>query len=261
MAESVELSFIVSADFSQFYIRTGEAANNELDGFDTSIAYYFDPDALLLTAARQWGELPVTVRIHELRPEPLGPFWRDVAETSLNVAGYATLTGWDPSLGVWELPLLDGISYRVRYAISDIDSAVKSETVTESYLLEIWPEDTAEPKVITQQSALGRYLRISCGLDVLRYEIYRRGDDATEKDRIDELCDRAFAAFPDLWANIINDTLGARRKLSSAAYMLHRNSPLVVRSAEESLEMSAKTRARIDDLILRRAAEYTPLSL
>jgi hypothetical protein len=224
--ETITLSAIVSADYSQFYLHISDpslpppANGPDVGIYDTdpgaSIAFFTAPADLLLTVGRQLGELPVTVNVHSQRPKPLDALWRDVVELSVLASGPLTLTGWEPRGDESALPVDTGKWYRLRYAISDMDLARQEESVVENYLVEFWPEAQSPAATIAANTENGRYWRRARFLEVLRWEIHGRPFEVTEHERVAEFANRAFDAFPDLSASVLSDPQAARRLAGTA---------------------------------------------
>lgn len=225
--ETKTLSAIVDADGSQFYLHVSDPstpphANGPDAGiFDTdpgaSLAYFTAPADLLLTAARQFGELPVTVNLHSERPEPLDALWRDVVEISVFASGPLILTGWEPTGDESPLPLTTGQWYRLRYAISDMDVARIEEAVVEKYLVELWPEVQSPAATISADTESGRYWVQARVLEVLRWEIHFRPFEVTEAERVAEFANRAYDMFPDLAMKVASEPQAARSLAGTAS--------------------------------------------
>ncbi len=263
--ETFESHSVVAADFSQFYVRIRGGLSPVADDDELSLAYYFEPNSsqvpnglLLLSAARQWGYLPVTVRVTAMRPSALESSWRDVVEISLCATDHVTVTGWEETGLEEALPLIDGRNYRLRYSISDADDVDDDLSVSprEKYLVELWPEEFSPAAVITQLTKKGRYWRISMGLDQIGSEIYHRNDGATLTERVSEFANRAFSAFPDLHANVVDDMPGARSSMASTAVMLAPVPRMSTMDLVSQREYAARVMSDITKLLVECAMKH-----
>ncbi len=264
---TIDLTCSVDADYSQFYLQIDDPSSTEPGGaanlglydteLGTSIAYFFGPQSLLLTSARQSGQLPVAVRIHSARPASLDESWRDVVEVSLFASGEVRVTGWEARGDEAALPVETDRWYRVRFAISDMDCAHGEESVFEQYLVEMWPEESTPSTIIAQHTEMGRYCHEARTLDVLRWEIHRRPFEVTERERVTEFARRAFDAFPDLRTRIITNS-DAARELASIALLVrsidHEEVRRLIRAGpEEQATNLRETLSRIETRLVEAA--------
>jgi hypothetical protein len=142
---------IVRADYSQFYVNNIGWLETEFT--DTFLAHNFEGYGnLKLVTARQWGEIPVEVQVHDARPAELDDSWQDAVEASIIAQELTTVSGWTPERDDLLPPLIEGTRYRVRYAIQSGDRAPE-----ERYRLDFWPEQPSPARVICQDSEFGRH--------------------------------------------------------------------------------------------------------
>ena len=215
---TIELETTVSADFSQFYLfNVGSIDPNAHGKF---LALHQD-DSVMLTAARQFGDLPVSVTLFEGRPNELGPEWENIAEVSIIATDSSSVGGWMPEPEDLELGLDDGVEYRLRYALSGATEAsiTQSDEVTELYRIDLWPEPVSAEAPVRRDAKFGFYWHMSQTTSAVRDEIYARSVPL-EQARIEEFADRAFTLFPELVADLKTDEPTYLSGLSSTALML-----------------------------------------
>jgi hypothetical protein len=188
------------ADYSQFSLASGHR--------------WVDPDALrpewsvglaqgdglgcvLLVAMRQFGVLPVRVELWD--EAPLAPDWGDVVEVPFDVTGPLRVAGWAENSHDALSFVAEG-AYRLRYAIDDAAEArgVFDPPYPEKYLLQLWPQQYAAPKVVRRDTANGRYWQASWQMGLTAPGQHTTSDAGVILAGIDA----ALAADPDSAARI-----------------------------------------------------------
>jgi hypothetical protein len=251
---------VVSASFSQFYLRNLNISKADVVDAETSITEDIDPGDVMFTSPIQDADLQVDVRVFDDRPAELEIGWKDVVEFSFRAGTETLLTGWEEEPGDLRISLLEGESYRLRYAIADMDTARTdhpgpvdpNNPITGIIAIDIWAQPVEPPRILVQETKAGRYWVISHGLQRLGQASHQRRAETTETERITEFADRAFGAYPDLVASTIGD--GAKRLLSTA-WMLHEIpiAELTGLSRDDEARVTSEAQARITEILLERA--------
>lgn len=247
----------VNADFSQFYLRFKDAPATRDDNSDISIAYFFAAGDLLLYAARQWGQLPITLIVHNGRPDVLNETWRDVVEISTLATTRVTLSGWEQNEDDLTIPLRTGTDYRVRYSISDMDEpyALQTDDVVESYLIELWEEPPSPSVIVRADSASGRNAKIGHLIGPLRLIMAAAVDSLTDEQRVKKFGDQVFAAWPDIRTDLLSGVPGVLGAVVSMASVLDRSPYPMHVSPEEGGNWSRTQHARVTKWVNDAAAE------
>lgn len=217
---------IVGASFSQFYLRSKDASDDALEFGNGPIAYVVDPGEIMLTSPIQDATLAVKIRIFHERPKPLDDEWNDVVEISFRAGDSTAVTGWEQGEHDLPLPLVPGATYRLRYAIANIDQPVErhvevgevEQPFADMVRIDLWQAELAKAELMVQRTRGGRYWVISHWLDTLRSEMRLSRSAASETDRIVEFADRAFARFPELVQSTVDDE--GKRLAGQAAVLL-----------------------------------------
>lgn len=253
---------VVSASFSQFYLRVTGVSPEDIVDSETSITQGVDRGGVMFTSPIQDADLHVDVRLFNERPSDLDDCWKDVVEFSFHAGAETQLTGWEAAPDDLHIPLTPGESYRLRYAIEDMDTAREDHPgpvdpdnpITGVIAIDLWPAHVEPPRTSVQETKAGRYWLISHGLEHLRWDLYRRRSETTESERITEFADRAFAQFPDLVQATIDSNA---QRLLSTAWMLHGipTGHFTSLSRDEQDRASAEAKARISKLLLERARQ------
>lgn len=259
MSEQV-LSTIVSASFSQFYLRCSEILAADAIDAETSVTQGTNPGEVLFTSPIQDADLKVDVRIFDSRPPALNGTWNDVVEFSFRAGAESRLTGWEEEPEDLRLPLAQGKPYRLRYGIANMDTARTDHPgpvdpdapLTGLIAIDLWPAEILPAETLVQKTKAGRYWLISHGLEHLRLELYRRQAETTETERITEFADRAFTMFPDLVQQTIDSNA---KRLLSTVWMLH-GIPVAEATGlnrEDQAGVRERAEARISEVLLQRA--------
>lgn len=237
----------VGADFSQFYLRFMDALATRDDNSDVSIAFFFAPGELLLCAARQWGQLPITLIVHKTRPDVLNESWRDVVEISALATYRVILSGWEENDDDLSIPLRAGADYRVRYSISDMDAVdgLRAEDVVEQYLVELWEESPSSAVIVRAGTASGRSWQLGHLLDPLRQNMVAAVDNFTDEQRVKNFADQVFAARPDIQKELLAGLPGVLTGVASMAAALERAPDPTHLSPEEKGNWSRTKFARV----------------
>jgi len=113
---------------------------------------------IALVVFREGGTIAVDVDIFEAEPTPLGSEWQDVMECSVTAGESAWIAGWG-NHGGGEIGLVEGLSYRIRYAVSGADESdgVSDPPHPELYRVDVWRAPLAAARVMVAASAAGTY--------------------------------------------------------------------------------------------------------
>jgi hypothetical protein len=192
----------VSASFSQFEIHAGEGG--AVAPLDIGLAWAEEPDYAALTTARQVGDVPVIVTLHEARPD-LDPAWDAVVELSMLVGEGPAVTGWASEGATLPLPLHSGTEVRVRYVVIDGDAGSRQfhdrdddGPARDRYLLQVWPEALAPAAVIVSSTPWSQYSTFGAEGRLL-YDVLA---GAEHGERIVAAVDAAIARHPDVAARV-----------------------------------------------------------
>ena len=209
---------VVSVDYSQFYIQTGEPEDFEplwLDDYGLSLASEFAPGQFLMTCMRQWAELPVRVQILEQHPGEPDPAWGDVVEVSIVAGDRPAITGWGGETPT-SLPLDVGVSYRLRYLIKDADLA-RDDEPGDSYWVQFWPAPIDPPRILVQESLAGIYWHAAKGVQFVNEAV----STLPEGDRLNAAIDLALERYPEAAERIRNDPSAAWILTSTVSIVAH----------------------------------------
>ncbi|MFS0703807.1 hypothetical protein AB6N23_04725 [Cellulomonas sp. 179-A 9B4 NHS] len=200
----------VTADYSQVELHVGEGGAVGVEdavglvlvldrqSLGTDVAAY-----AILTVARQHGDVPVRVEVHD-GPPPADPRWDAVTELSVRSGDAVTVTGWagDGSLTV---PVPAGADLRVRYAVVDGQAGSDQfadgrwdEPPAETYVLQLWPAPPAPARLVSASTPWAQYWAF--GPDAAA--AVQRLADVPDPERLVALVDEALAAHPDTAARV-----------------------------------------------------------
>ncbi|GLX98000.1 hypothetical protein [Herbidospora sp. NBRC 101105] len=165
MIAAQTVSFDLYVHYSQAYLvdDTDDAMgpNGMLDDHPThrvGIIRVEDGDAFLITGLHT-GTVDFSVTVADHDPGADSGGYEDIVEISMeSEAGRFALHEWGGG-DVHELPDLPAGPgwYRLRYHAQNMDAAAEADTsqeIIDRYLLQIWPQDESEPRVV--QSASGQ---------------------------------------------------------------------------------------------------------
>ncbi|WP_460782072.1 hypothetical protein [Nonomuraea fastidiosa] len=116
-----------------------------------------DEGGAFLITGLHTGKVGFTVTVTDHDPGPDTEGYEDIVEVSLeSEAGRLSLHEWGGE-NVHELPALPAGPgwYRLRYHAKNMDEAAETDTsdeVIDRYLLQIWPQDESEPRVVKSTS-------------------------------------------------------------------------------------------------------------
>jgi hypothetical protein len=186
-----------AADFSQFELHLGDGGA-VLDEVDLGLAYDFDH--VVLTSARQHGQLPVRVDVVDQRP-PVEPGWEAAVEFSARTGPGVRVTGWGGE-GGFSVPVEAPADLRIRYVVEDGQAGSEQfdtqwdEPPREHYLLQLWPAPPEPPQLLVASSPWSQYWAFGPAATALLDELA----DTPDPERLVLVVDRALADHPDVAA-------------------------------------------------------------
>ncbi|MFC9999541.1 hypothetical protein [Nocardia sp. NPDC127526] len=129
----------VGVSYGQIYVESVPGINSRMDeafaGQGSGLCGAAVPGALFLHTGLHTGKVGFTVEVHDQAP-PLDPEWEDVVEVSFYpVSDQSFLVQWAGEAH-WELDLVEGIDYRVRYCAQGMDQA--REKTSDSTMSHCW---------------------------------------------------------------------------------------------------------------------------
>jgi len=188
-------------DYSQFYVFGTDdysQLGEDLPEYTASIASGGGKGAAMMVAFRQHGKLPVAVELWDTEPALLSD-WGDVAEVPFVAFTTVEIHGW-ASESVDVIDFLPRGQYRLRYSVSNADQAGETfdEPYPEQYLLQFWEDEFHPARVVSRESAIGRYWESARRAQFARS--YPRTTDDPES--VTPLIDAALATDPDSLSKI-----------------------------------------------------------
>jgi hypothetical protein len=183
------------ADYSQVELHPGDGGHVFGMG-DIGLASGEFGDHAILTAARQYGSIRLTVQVLDEEPA-LDPSWDAAVEFSLHTGESVSVTGW-AGAGIIAVPLPSAVDVRVRYVVLDgqvaQDQAAGDGAGPERYLVQMWPGTQVPPRVVVSSSPWSQYWTFGGTAAGLLAELA----DVPDPDRLVVVIDRALAAHPDV---------------------------------------------------------------
>ncbi len=199
----------VVADYSQVELHVGPGGAvdvREAVGLVLVLDQGHAPEAdarAILTVARQHGDVPVRVEVHD-GPPPADPRWDAVTELSVRSGDAVTVTGWAGE-GTLAVPAPAGVGLRVRYAVADGQAGSDQfadgrwdEPPAETYVLQVWPAPPAPAELVSASAPWAQYWAFGPGAAAA----VQRLADVPDPERLVTLVDEALAAHPDTAARV-----------------------------------------------------------
>jgi hypothetical protein len=189
---------IVTADYGQIELHPGHGgAVAGLDG-TPSLAWTAEGATVVLTVARQFGDVPVEVLVAEAEPEA-DPSWDAAVELSVRTGEATAVHGWGGE-GEVPVPVPAGVDVRVRYAVADgqqgADQFEEDDEASplERYVVQVWPAPPAPPRLVVASQPWSQYWAFGADAATVVASLA----DVPDPERLTVLVDRALATHPDV---------------------------------------------------------------
>lgn len=194
---------VVLADYSQVELHAGIGGVVDLPA-DTGLASALDDEYAILTVARQYGDVPVRIEVHD-GPPPDDPAWDAAVELSLRSGDEVRVTGW-AGAGLLAAPVPRGVTLRARYAVRDGQAGSEQfragdgwqAAAAERYVLQLWPAPAAPARLVTASSPWSQYWAFGPAAAAA----VPRLADVPHPDRLVALLDAALVAHPATAARV-----------------------------------------------------------
>jgi hypothetical protein len=154
---------VVAADFSQICFRVGGGGKVFIPS-ETPLGLVREnlSGQVMLTTARQNGDVSADAQVFEGMPD-LDPTWSDIVEFSITAGSSASIAPGDPGDTGFSVPVIPGITYRVRFVVVDGEGGSRQfhddprALPCELYLLQFWPQPASSAIVLRNESPWGQY--------------------------------------------------------------------------------------------------------